>query len=196
MEEKSSIIMQRTIDVVINWVTRMLTGQKKTDFRPRDTDLEGGRAGSGYLESLQTPTCLSICTFLDRTFTISSQALDGHNLESFSNELVMSMRDLIFEHFKKFQVNATGGLMVTKDMAKYVPTLKQWPLRMDVEASLDVLSDIGNLFIIGPEALRERSRNIQTGGVGKGLTKVDLRAFVLKRDDAGSVGVQSVLAGL
>jgi len=108
----------------------------------------------------------------------------------------MSIRDLLFEHFKKFNVNATGGLMVTKDISKYVSTLKDWPLTKEAEASVEVLSEIGNLFIIGPEALRERARNIQPGGVGRKLQKTDFRAFVLKRDDSGSVGVQSVLAGL
>lgn len=86
--------------------------------------------------------------------------------------------------------------MVTKDISKYVSTLKDWLLTKEAESSVEVLSEIGNLFIIGPEALRERSRILQPGGAGKKLQKADFRAFVLKRDDAGSVGVQSVLAGL
>ena len=196
IESKTNNIIRSTITVVLNWVTKVLAGQKKLDFRPKDSDLDGGRAGSGYLESLQTATCLSICTFLNRVTTLSSQAIDGQNLEVFSGELALSIRDLLFEHFKKFQVNATGGLMVTKDISKYVSTLKDWPLTKEAESSVEVLSEIGNLFIIGPEALRERSRNFQPGGAGKKLQKADFRAFVLKRDDAGSVGVQSVLAGL
>ena len=196
MEEKSSSVIQRTIDVVLNWATKLLGAQRKTDFRPKDSDLGGGSSGPGYLESLQTPTCASICVFLDRTLSVASQALDGHNLEAFGSELAICIRDLLFEHFKKFQVNATGGLMVTKDISKYVATLKEWPIKKEVDSSLEVLSEIGNLFIIGPEALKERSRNVQTGGKGKGMERADLRAFVLKRDDAGSVGVQSVLAGL
>jgi hypothetical protein len=196
IESKTSNIMRSTVTVVLNWVTKLLASQKKLDFRPKDSDLDGGRAGSGYLESLQTATCLSICNFLNRVTTLSSMAIDGQNLEIFSCELAASIRDLLFEHFKKFPVNATGGLMVTKDISKYVSTLKEWPLNKETEASVEVLSEIGNLFIIGPEALRERSRNFQPGGVGKKLQKADFRAFVLKRDDSGSVGVQSVLAGL
>jgi hypothetical protein len=196
IELKTSNIIRSTITVVLNWVGKSLQGQKKLDFRPKDSDLEGGRAGSGYLESLQTATCLSICNFLNRVATLSAMAIDGQNLEIFSCELAISIRDLLFEHFKKWQVNATGGLMVTKDISKYVSTLKDWPLNKETEASVEVLSEIGNLFIIGPEALRERSRNFQPGGVGKKLQKADFRAFVMKRDDYGSVGIQSVLAGL
>ncbi len=196
MEEKSNSVIQRTIDVVLNWVTKLLVAQKKQDFRPRDNELGGGHSGPGYLEFLQTVTCAAICTFLNRTLHLTSQALDGNNLEVFSSELAVCIRDLLFEHFKKFQVNATGGLMVAKDMSRYVSTLKEWPMRKEVEGSLEVLSEIGNLFIIGPEALRERSRTLQTGGMGKGLERADFRAFVSRRDDAGSVGIQSVLAGL
>jgi hypothetical protein len=196
IETKTNDIIRKTITVVLNWVGKQLQGQKKLDFRPKDSDLEGGRAGSGYLESLQTATCLSICNFLNRVATLSSMAIDGQNLEIFSCELAISIRDLLFEHFKKWQVNATGGLMVTKDISKYVSTLKDLPLNKEIEASVEVLSEIGNLFIIGPEALRERSRNFQPGSVGKKLQKADFRAFVMKRDDYGSVGIQSVLAGL
>ena len=196
IELKTSNIIRSTITIVLNWVGKVLATQKKLDFRPKDSDLDGGRAGSGYLESLQTATCLSICNFLSRVATLSAMAIDGQNLEIFSCELAIGIRDLLFEHFKKWQVNATGGLMVTKDISKYVSTLKGWSLNKDTEAGIEVLSEIGNIFIIGPEALRERSRNLQPGGAGKKLQKADFRAFVLKRDDYGSVGIQSVLAGL
>jgi len=196
IEKKTNNIIRSTLDVILNWITKLLAGQKKLDFRPKDSDLDGGRAGSGYLETLQTTTCLSICTFLNRALTLSNQAIDGQNLEVFSCELSLAVRDLLFEHFKKFQVNATGGLMVTKDISKYVSTLKEWSLTKEAEAGVEVLSEIGNLFIIGPEALRERSRNVQAGGVGKKLQKADFRAFIMKRDDSASVGIQSVLAGL
>jgi hypothetical protein len=187
IESKTNSIIRSTITVVLNWVTKLLAGQKKADFRPKDSDL---------IETLQTATCLSICTFLNRVNTLVSQAIDGQNLEVFSSELALNIRDLLFEHFKKFQVNATGGLMVTKDISKYVSTLKELTLSKDVEGAVEVLSEIGNIFIIGPEALRERSRNFAPGGAGKKLQKTDFRAFVMRRDDSGSVGIQSVLAGL
>ncbi|KAL3427599.1 exocyst complex component Sec10 [Phlyctema vagabunda] len=194
IEKKTNTILKSSLTVIINWVTKALTTQKKIDFRPKDSDLDA------VFESLQTPACLSICTFLERVATLSAQAVDGQNLEVFSCELAFSIRDLLFEHFKKFQVNATGGLMVTKDISRYVSTLKELPLTKEAEASVELLSEIGNLFIIGPEALRERSRFLQVGavvgGVGKKLQKTDFRAYVLKRDDSSSVGVQSVLAGL
>lgn len=55
MEEKVNNIMQRSIDVVINWTTKLLARQNKSDFRPRD---EASGGGSTWLEQLQTPVCL------------------------------------------------------------------------------------------------------------------------------------------
>ncbi|KAI0401852.1 exocyst complex component protein [Xylaria palmicola] len=191
IEKKTNSVIKSTIDVIVNWVTKSLAQQKRADFLPKDElDLD---------ESLQTATCTSICLFLSRCTNVISQSIDGHNLEVFSSELALAIQRLLFEHFKKFKVNATGGLMVTKDIAKYVATLKEWPLSKDVGAAVELLTEIGYLFIIGPEALRERGRNLAATGAGasaKKLGKADFKAFIQSRDDARSVGVQSVLSGL
>ncbi|EAQ92556.1 hypothetical protein CHGG_00791 [Chaetomium globosum CBS 148.51] len=195
-ERKANAVIKSTLDVAVNWTTKLLAQQKKADFRPKDNDLEG------VVEALQTPTCQAISTFLASKVALSArQAVDGHNLEIFSSELALAVHRLLFEHFKKFQVNATGGLMVTKDIAKYVSTVKDWPLPKEVEQTLELLTEVGYLFIIGPEALKERSRNLAAGssagaGGGKRLGKADFKAFVQKREDASSAGVQGVLAGL
>ena len=52
MEDKVNSLMQRTIDVSIAWISKLLAGQKKTDFRPKE-DTAG--TGGAYLELLQTP---------------------------------------------------------------------------------------------------------------------------------------------
>ena len=85
--------------------------------------------------------------------------------------------------------------MVTKDLSKYIELLRSWNLDASFQPSLEVLTEIGNIFVIGPEALRERLRG-KGAGQGGLWEKGDLRPFVLRRDDAGSVGVQSVLSTL
>lgn len=55
MEEKVNSIVQRTIDVALAWVTKLLATQKKNDFRPRDDG--PGSGGGAWLEMLQTPVC-------------------------------------------------------------------------------------------------------------------------------------------
>ena len=55
MEEKVNNITQRTVDVALAWVTKILATQKKNDFRPRD---DGPGGGGTWQEMLQTPVRL------------------------------------------------------------------------------------------------------------------------------------------
>lgn len=117
------------------------------------------------------------------------------NLISFLTEVALGVRASLLDHFKKFQVNAAGGLMVTKDITKYIELLRSWDLDPSFEPSFEVLTEIGNMFVIGPEALKERLR--EKGSTVGGLWENgDMRPYVLRRDDAGSVGIQSVLSAL
>lgn len=87
--------------------------------------------------------------------------------------------------------------MVTKDISKYIELLRSWELDAGFEPSFEVLTEIGNLFVIGPEALKERLRGKGgAGGGGGAWERGDMRPYVLRREDAGSVGVQSVLSAL
>lgn len=203
MEEKVNSIMQHSIDVVLTWVTKLLARQVKSDFRPKDDAL----GSSAWLEQLQTPTCLSIFTFLTRLHNLALTALaPSPNLTTFLTELAVNFRSLLLEHFKKFSVNAAGGIMVTKDISKYIELLRSWELDPSFDPSFEVLTEIGNLFVIGPDALKERLRGKgamgSSGGGGGGGSgggsweKSDLRAYVLRREDVGSVGVQSALSAL
>lgn len=197
MEEKVNTIIQRSIDVVMAWVQKLLAGQKKTDYRPRDDTLVGGTGGVAWLEQLQTPTCQAIFTFLTKFHNIALTALSpSPNLTSLLMETAVSLRSALLEHFRKFQVSAAGGIMVTKDISKYIELLKSWDLEDDFSSSFEVLTEIGNLFVIGPEALKERLRGKKgSGGAGAGAWDFgDLRPYVLRREDSGSVGVQSALS--
>jgi hypothetical protein len=183
LESKISTIITRTLDASLNWVSKCLALQKKTDFRPKDdedlTILEG-----------ETAACTAVTQFLTRVATQASAALDGRNLNVFLAELARGLRALVLEHLRKFSVSLTGGLVVSKDMTKYVELVRGWPTGEELEpGAMDVLIDVANLFVIGPEALRERLR-------GAGAEASELRVYVLKREDSGSVGVQSALAAV
>lgn len=49
IEDKINTIEQKTIDATFAWVSRLLSNQKKNDFRPRESD------NTAWLEMLQTP---------------------------------------------------------------------------------------------------------------------------------------------
>jgi hypothetical protein len=119
--------------------------------------------------------------------------------------------------------------MVTKDMTRYAELLRSWDIDEGVKGvggALDVLLEVGSLFVVGPEALRERVRAGTTGSSGRGrggpaaggasvsgggmggtggttqgkasfgLSIQEVRAYVLRREDSGSVGMLSVFNAL
>jgi len=189
LESKISGILHRTLDASLAWVSRLLASQKKTDFRPRDEDL------AQVIEALRTPTCLSIFNFLSKVANLATSALDGANLSFFLAELATGLRSLLLEHFRKFSVSLTGGLIVSKDVTKYSELIREWPMHgtsFERQGGMEVLVEVANLFVIGPEALRERLK----GGARSREEVAELRKYVEKREDSSSVGVQAVLSTL
>jgi hypothetical protein len=179
LESKLSNILNLTLTATLNWVSKCLQQQKKTDFKPKDED-------EAYMAS-ETPACQAVTQFLQRVAGQSTAALDGRNLHLFLAELARGLRTLVLDHLRKFSVSLTGGLIMSKDMAKYTELVRGWPTGEELEpGAMDVIIEVGQLFIIGPEALRERLR-------AAGPDVNELRSFILRREDAGSVGVQAVL---
>ncbi|KAJ5715674.1 uncharacterized protein N7483_012855 [Penicillium malachiteum] len=205
-EDKINTIQQKTIDGTLAWVSRLLSGQKKNDFRPRESD------NPAWLEMLQTPTCASICAFLTRLHNIARTSLpsSGSNVRQVLTEIALGTRGLLLEHFKRFAVSGPGGLMVTKDMTQYADLLKSWDLDDETKATggaLDVLLEVGSLFVIGVEALRERIRGGAASGTTGGssgsrstqevkLSVQEVRAYVSRREDSNTFAMQSVLNAL
>jgi exocyst complex component 5 len=180
LEAKIGTILHRTIDAVLAYVSRQLASQKKSDFRPKDDDA---------LTVEVTPTCASVSSFLARTASNATAALSGRNLAIFLAEIAIGLRALLLEHLRKFSVSLTGGLVVSRDVTRYVETVKQWPTGEELEqGAMEVVSDVATLFVIGPEALRERLR------AAKGEEKGELRQYILKREDVNTVAIQAVLS--
>ncbi|TLD25841.1 exocyst complex component Sec10 [Venturia nashicola] len=189
LESKVSLILHKTLDVSLAWTARLLANQKKTDFKPKEEDVDSA------IGALQTPTCLWIYNFVTKVANLANTTLDGSNLSSFLSELALGLRALLLEHLKKFPVSLLGGIILSKDVAKYEELVQGWKCDGTVwerQEGMKVVKDVANLFIISPEALRERLR-----GSGKGSDEVaELRKYVERREDVGSVGVQAVLSGL
>ncbi|KAF2754072.1 exocyst complex component Sec10 [Pseudovirgaria hyperparasitica] len=187
LESKISTILHRTIDSALNYITKLLAQQKKNDFRPKDDDAVAVALSS------ETTTCQAITTFLSKTSLLATSALSGRNLSVFLTELVIGVRSLLLEHFRRFTISLTGGLVLSRDVTKYVDTVRDWPLGDELPPgaeAMHVLVDVANLFVINPDALRERLRSV------KGDERGELRGYISKREDAGSVGVQAVLSAL
>ncbi|CAO2656920.1 Nn.00g057230.m01.CDS01 [Neocucurbitaria sp. VM-36] len=182
LESKLSNILNLTLTASLNWVNKCLAQQKKTDFRPKDDDL---------MVTSETQACHEVVAFLTRVATQASAALSGRNLSLFLAELARGLRSLVLAHLLKFTISQVGGLSVSKDMNRYIELVRGWPTGEELEVgAMDVLTDVSTLFIIGPEALRDRLR------AAGGVDAQELKGYIGRRDDVNSVGVQSVLSGL
>ncbi|KAF2013280.1 exocyst complex component Sec10 [Aaosphaeria arxii CBS 175.79] len=183
LESKLSNILNLSLTATLNWVAKCLAQQKKQDFRPKDDE------DMSFLGS-ETQACQSVCSFLSRVAQQSTGALSGRNLHLFLAELARGVRALVLAHMLKFTISLTGGLVVTRDMAKYAEVVRGWPTGEELEpGAMDVLGEVATLFVIGSEALKDRLR-------GAGAEVQELKNFIARREDAGSVGVQAALSSL
>ena len=229
MEDHVNVIEQRTIDAVSNWTARLLTQQLRQDFRPRE-EAEAG------LSLSSTSTCASVCKFLSsfHTLAAASFAAGSSNLNTLLTEVALEFRAQLLEHFKKWQVNRLGAIMLVRDISAYTDLLRAWHIEdPGFNAGLEVLSEIGGLFVLRPDAVRERLGRVGAGqggggsgsgnsagggaagttsaGAGTnqaattaagpgwvlaGISRENLRPYLMKREDYMEVGMQSVLHSL
>lgn len=141
---------------------------------------------------------------------VQSLPSSGTNLRQLLTEIALGVRSLLLEHFKRFSVNGPGGLLVTKDMTQYNDLLKSWDIDEQLKApsgALDVLLEVGSLFVVGSEALRERVRGGAASGTSgrpnngarghgespEGLGVQEVRAYVSRREDSNTPAMQNVL---
>ena len=188
MEMKIDNILQKALDSAMSWTAKLFAQQKKTDFRPKDE-------AALDLAQLQTPTCTAICAFLGKLYKTASLALSGQNLHGFGLELGLGLRSLLLAHFKSFQVNQAGGVLVIQDMTRYIQLLKSFELPDSFDLSLELLTEIPNLFTLRGEALKDHLRGVGSQTLA-GIERGDLRPYILRRDDAYTVAVQSALGSL
>jgi len=181
LESKVNNIVQKTIDLIIAHVNSLLTKQKKQDYKPKDDEVS--------LTTLQTPTCTSVCTFLRKVYDTAKRALDGSNLEGFLEEVSTGLRGLLLEHYKKFQVNQAGGIMLSKDITQYHEVISRWGIG-SVSDSFELLQEIGNLFVVGPNTLKDRMRD----GVLSRVKPHLLKPYLARRDDYASAGIEKMLS--
>lgn len=192
MEDQINTIEQATVDGVLNWVGKTLAGQQRTDFRPRQ-EME-----TYAMNQPQTQTCAEVVRFLGPTGFQgqAEQSFDGVNLRVLLSEVGVGVRGLLLEHFRKWPVSEVGGVVLARDMSRYVDLLKGWKVGDEFTASLEVLTELASLFVLKPEALKERIRGEGGSGGLKGVRKEDLRPYLLRRDDYDSVGMVSLLSSL
>ena len=203
MEDSINSIEQSTVDAVLNWTSRTLAMQQRTDFKPRP-EME-----MGAMNQAMTRTCEDVTRFLATFHGEAERSFDGANLNALLLEVGVGVRSLLLEHFRKWQVSEVGGVVLARDMARYVDLLKSWKIKDAAgaagvggaaapggfESSLEMLTELASLFVLKPEALRERIRGAAGGMLGS-VGKEQLRGYLVRRDDYESVAMRGLLGSL
>ncbi|KAF3933873.1 hypothetical protein ABW19_dt0202788 [Dactylella cylindrospora] len=189
VEERINLIIQKTVDVVLNHVTSILGKQPKRDFRPRDDDV--------HLDTLKTPTYHSISTFLENTHDLAHASLTGQNLTTFLYEIAVGFRTRFLENIQKNTINAAGGLMLIKDIVLYQSLFQKWDTDANhtgasgtVKESYELLHEVGNLYVVPANALKDR---LQDGLLAKAKKDL-LTPYLARREDYIVAGINRVVS--
>ncbi|KAG0312305.1 Exocyst complex component 5 [Linnemannia gamsii] len=144
VEAKANSTIQKEIDVILAWLETCLGRQRKSDFKPKDDEID--------LTGLATKPCIDCCEFLRRMYETTKKCFDGKNIEMFCSEVGVTFHGMLLEHFKKFQISPVGGVLLTKDIAKYQESVKAWNIP-SLNERFEMLRQLGNVFLVKPEIL-------------------------------------------
>ncbi|EIW65486.1 hypothetical protein TREMEDRAFT_46166, partial [Tremella mesenterica DSM 1558] len=170
MEGKVNAVIQRGLDLILGWISQLLTKQKKNDYKPKNDELSFART--------TTEPCELICEFLGTVKEVVDEGLSGKNAEVFLTELGVAFHSLLLDHYKKFPVNPTGGLMLTKDLATYQETVASFAVPA-INDRFDMLRQLGNSFIVQPHVLKSYMTESHLGRIELSL----LRPYLQQRSD-------------
>eukprot|EP00842_Homolaphlyctis_polyrhiza_P005298 jgi/Hompol1/576/HPOL_004168-RA len=118
-EQKANSILKKKIAGIVGWMELTLSRQKKTDYKPRDDVVAVNTLST---QSTAQP-CNQIVETLRHAADEAMASLEGDNVEAYLTELGIALHSLLIDHFKKFPVSYAGGLVLTKDLAKYHDTV-------------------------------------------------------------------------
>ncbi|KAI8807212.1 exocyst complex component Sec10-domain-containing protein [Cladochytrium replicatum] len=93
--------------------------------------------------------------FLRKVHGATSICLCGEGQNVFFSEVGPAFHGMILEHLKRFSVNLTGGLILTNDLVYYQQTIG--PPQFILNERFEMLYEIGTLFVVKPENLRNCS---------------------------------------
>lgn len=178
---KVNKILLTTIDACLARISNLLSKQKKKDFLPKEESNEIVQ---------QTVTCSEISQFLVTIHKSVLSSLNGPNLDILLEQIGIGFRDLLLDHFKKFSVNRSGGLIVTKDIEAYREGVFRWSIE-DVTTSFLALDGISELFTALPQDIPQLVRSNQYLAQSKTYT---IREYLSKRTDYMTANINKMFA--
>lgn len=173
VEMSVNIVIGDTVSMFKDRASFSLSKQRKKDFLPKIGELTDGN----------TEACESLTSFLEDGIDQIREYLNGNNLNSLLKEIGTFVFDSLFEHFKNYQVNTTGGVILTTDIIAYQNCIEKWAIP-ELSKKFHLLREIANLFTVNSELINSLTKDGQLVG----LKPYVLRQFVSKRVDDNSGG--------
>lgn len=165
-ETSINIIVNDTVDFVCQRVALSLAKQKKRDF-VRDNISED-----------DTEACEEVTGFLNYCYEQLLAHLNGANLHNVLVKIGLNVLSQLLEHYKKFPVNSTGGIILTRDVIAYRLAIDHWQIP-ELSENFQLLKEIGNLFTVHPNLIN----SLVTEGHLAGMKPYAVRHYVSNRTD-------------
>lgn len=163
-----NLLVQATVDIVTERLALLLHKQKKKDFVTDSIN-----TNQDY-----TDVCELISDFLLGLHSQLAAHLNNANLNNVLLKCGMIALNLLLDHFKKFTVNSTGGIVLTQDVIRYQSVIDSWN-QPELSESFQILREIANLFTVSPNLIN----SLVSEGHLANLKVYTVRQYVLKRAD-------------
>lgn len=165
-ETSLNLITTESLEMVANRIAFLLLKQRKKDF-VMDTITEE-----------DTEACEEVALFLNEIYEKIVNHLNNANLRNYLIKIGMNFLNQLLEHYKKFPVNSTGGIILTKDVIRYQSIIDEWKIS-ELSEQFQLLKEIANLFTVHPDLIN----SLVTEGQLANLKPYTIRQYVSKRTD-------------
>lgn len=167
-ETSLNIILSCTVEIVTERINVFLLRQKKKDYVCDTID-----SNQDYTE-----VCELISDLLIHVHGFFQRYLNEKNLNNLLTKVGMITLNLLLDHFKKFAVNSTGGIVLTQDVIRYQSVIDSWDLP-ELSESFQILREISNLFTVQPNLIN----SLISEGHLASLKIYTVRQYISKRTD-------------
>ncbi|RKP39178.1 exocyst complex component Sec10-like protein [Dimargaris cristalligena] len=148
IDDQAAAGLDHVIDVMMDQVEHILrTRQEVSDFDPPP---------GVSVDLRSTPACQSVLDCLSQYTTLVTRATDKHIVEVFLGEVGLRFYNILNQHIRRFRIDTgAGGFQLISDLNEYHGWASRYLKNPEIVRYFDVLKEVGHLFIVTPQHLRD-----------------------------------------
>ncbi|KAI0234762.1 Exocyst complex component 5, partial [Massospora cicadina] len=139
LEAAINRMLQIETGAILRFVGQVLATQPRSTFRIKDDDVDFA------VLSTATETCARCIDVLRKVFAAAQLHFSGETLESLTLEIGVGLHSLLLDHFKKFTVSLSGGLLLFQDISQYQAMIRDQKIE-SLTSRFEVLKEIADLL--------------------------------------------------